>query len=382
MQVLLLHFATGLLPGLALSTPKQGTLAGFVHASPLFVLYDGYSAVYLFFILSGYVLTLAFQARETRPLPALAGRLVRLGLPALVAGILSATIFAVFGGLNPEVGRLVDSTWYAHLWQPTLGVANLVKDVVVSGLLLGYLPVEPWMGLLPGWRLTLDVSLSAPLWTLSVELYGSVLIWLLVALERRGAWPWRIGLAVALLLLLRGPYLCFLAGHLMARHRFAERAPVVGRLPALLLILGGLAMCVMAEFRMLPPVTAFCAANLPLVPCSPGGLQQKIYGSLLVFVGLVQLPWLRQALQARWARGLGEISFSLYLTHWPLLFGPVAALVLALQGPLGLPAARLFAIVAGLALSFALARLFLPVDRLAVRLSRRVQGRRPAISRS
>src|SRR4051812_14344608 len=99
-QVLLLHVFTALAPGLALSSPATSTVAGWIHASPFFLLYDGYSAVYLFFILSGYVLTKAFRDRTGQPGTVLLARLVRLGLPALAACSLSALVFSAFGGAN------------------------------------------------------------------------------------------------------------------------------------------------------------------------------------------------------------------------------------------------------------------------------------------
>src|SRR3954462_3663733 len=75
-QVVLLHFFTAFAPGLAMSGLDAGTLAGYVRASPLFYLYDGYSAVYIFFALSGYVLTGAFAARVDALGRALAARTV------------------------------------------------------------------------------------------------------------------------------------------------------------------------------------------------------------------------------------------------------------------------------------------------------------------
>ena len=70
-----------------------------------------------------------------------------------------------------------------------------------------------------------------------------------------------------------------------------------------------------------------------------------------------------------------KLSFPLYLIHWPILFGPVAALFLLLSGTIGVEAARLCAIVVGICLAFAASLFFLPLDRLALDLSRGLRRR-------
>jgi uncharacterized membrane protein YgaE (UPF0421/DUF939 family) len=63
------------------------------------------------------------------------------------------------------------------------------------------------------------------------------------------------------------------------------------------------------------------------------------------------------------------------LIHWPILFGPSAALFLLLNGMVGIELARLCAIVVGICLAFAGSLVFLGVDRRALELSRTLRGR-------
>ena len=67
LQVLLLHFFAAFAPDLVFSLPAGAAVAGRIHLSPLYFLYDGYSAVYIFFALSGYVLTRSFERHLTQP---------------------------------------------------------------------------------------------------------------------------------------------------------------------------------------------------------------------------------------------------------------------------------------------------------------------------
>ena len=66
-QVLLLHFLAAFAPDLVYALPGSAAVAGYIHLSPLYFLYDGYSAVYIFFALSGYVLTRSFERQLAQP---------------------------------------------------------------------------------------------------------------------------------------------------------------------------------------------------------------------------------------------------------------------------------------------------------------------------
>src|ERR1700694_5588135 len=67
LQVLLLHFLAAFAPDLVFSLPAGAAVAGYIHLSPLYFLYDGYSAVYIFFALSGYVLIRSFERHLVQP---------------------------------------------------------------------------------------------------------------------------------------------------------------------------------------------------------------------------------------------------------------------------------------------------------------------------
>jgi peptidoglycan/LPS O-acetylase OafA/YrhL len=93
-QVLMLHFFSA---DLLASTPSS-PLAAAIHLSPLYFLYDGYSAVYIFFCLSGYVLTRSFERQLDRPMVQILARVVRLGLPAFAATVVAASLLLITVG--------------------------------------------------------------------------------------------------------------------------------------------------------------------------------------------------------------------------------------------------------------------------------------------
>jgi peptidoglycan/LPS O-acetylase OafA/YrhL len=119
LQVLLLHVFAAFAPDLVYALPAGAAIAAAIHLSPLYFLYDGYSAVYIFFALSGYVLTRSFERNLASPSSQILGRIIRLGLPAVAAVLVAAAVMLVFGKPNVAAGELSGSTWFASQWTPT-----------------------------------------------------------------------------------------------------------------------------------------------------------------------------------------------------------------------------------------------------------------------
>jgi peptidoglycan/LPS O-acetylase OafA/YrhL len=104
-------------------------------------------------------------------------------------------------------------------------------------------------------------------------------------------------------------------------------------------------------------------------------LQQKTFGAILVLIGVIDLEAARAFLSRPWLVARSRLSFPLYLIHWPILFGPAAALFLLLNGIAGIEIARVGAIVAGICLALVCSLVFLPVDRGALEVARRLRNR-------
>src|SRR3954471_7977092 len=149
-QVLLLHFLAAFAPDLVFSLPSGAAIAGYIHLSPLYFLYDGYSAVYIFFALSGYVLTRSFERNLTQPSSQVLARIVRLGVPALAATLVAAALMLSFGKLNAVAGNLSGSAWFASQWNTDVSLVSVIRDGTVNALFLGHsgLPgvafLTPW----------------------------------------------------------------------------------------------------------------------------------------------------------------------------------------------------------------------------------------------
>jgi peptidoglycan/LPS O-acetylase OafA/YrhL len=368
LQVLLLHFLAAFAPNLVFTPPADAIIARAIQLSPLYLLYDGYSAVYIFFALSGYVLTRSFERHPAQPYSQVMARLIRLGLPAIAATLVAAAVMLMFGKPNVAAGDLSGSAWFVSQWQPDLSILSVIRDGTLNALLLGYRGL-PGVAFLAPWQQPVEQSFDAPLWTLSIEFYGSMIVLGLCWFARRSRALWWSLVLLGASFTVRSPYICFFIGHLLATFHRAERPVPVSKLPPIFaIILGGL-LCVLAEVWQPQWLQSLCA-DPTFAPA-----QQKTFGAILILVGIIDLEVARTFLSRPWLVACSKLSFPLYLIHWPILFGPAASLFLLLNGVVGIELARVGAIVVGIGLAFAGSIFFLAVDRRALELSRALRKR-------
>ncbi len=363
LQVVLLHFVTAFRP----SWPDRAGILGFV--------FDGHSAVYIFFLISGAVLSRAFAREGAGVARRIAQRVVRIGIPVAAACVFAALLLAAMPAAHGIAARLGGSPWFAMDSSGPATLAQVLRETAEEAMVTGYadttlLPARlvAWLGLDP-----LADSLDAPFWSLHMEMAGMLLVLALVRLRAAPRWH-----AAAILLCALGfggqAVFLFVLGHLAARRLGTKRSEA-----GLALLALGIAMCAAKDWRWVDGIRA-ALAHLMLLPM-PGLYQfQSQCGAVLVFAGIALSPLALRALSIRPARWLGRLSFGLYLVHFPILFTVVATAWSAMAGrlPGGLALALAFALL--LALSLLAAAAFARfVDRPAIALGRRIArpARRP-----
>ena len=207
-------------------------------------------------------------------------------------------------------------------------------------------------------------------WTLSIEFYGSIFV---LILARSRSWTL---LVLASIVLSRTYLLCFIAGHVAARFHLGDRRPATPWFWAAAFAALGVLVCMASHFWSPGPVRTFCALSTQMLPPCPMGdsaYLMRIYGATLFTVALMQCAPIRSLLGWKGLRSLGRMSFPLYLTHWPIIFG-VGSFVLVASAPwIGSHAARCLAAIAGVALTAFAAMAFERVDQVALRFSRAVR---------
>lgn len=373
-QVLLLHFISAFVPDLLASTPSS-PLSAAIHLSPLYFLYDGYSAVYIFFCLSGYVLTRSFERQLDRPMVQIPARIIRLGLPSLAATVLAACLMLLTGRANVEAGQLLGNAYFSQQWDVDLSLVSVLRDGTINALFLGYSD-KPGVAFLAPWQQTIEQSFVAPLWTLSTEFYGSLVILLLCLCARRSRHLWWTVMALGTLFTIRSAYICFLVGHLLAVHRRAERPVSTRERFAVALVIAGVACCVVTDVWQPAWLVTLCSYNTYwLFPGQLPQMQQKALGAALVLTGVIDLRVCRDFLSKPWLVACSRLSFPIYLIHWPVMCGLAAAVFVYLSKLVSIHLAQVGALAFGLGASVAASIVFARVDQYALGLSSRLRRR-------
>lgn len=319
----------------------------------LLSVFNGSAAVIVFFVLSGAVLALSLERSPVRGAVDLLAYYVKRGFrlaPLLVAAALlgAALHLAWFDGTPAAYATSWMNWHYAHEPDAVEVAANAI-----------------------GW----SNSLNSPAWTIFVEIVASIAFPFLFLLARRGLRGPALVAIVALALVplpLRGVHVfmvCFfvgalvagepgrrVAGHVRAWPRPARVASIVG------------ALVLLGWFQRVHAPAAFVDPVVVLVNTAAAAFLVT-----LIYHGR-PVELLRSARLQR----LGEVSYGLYLLHFPVLF--VLAHAVAPLVPEPLPAGA--AIALNLALALATLALTVPLAAFTYRaLERPLQEAGRAVAR-
>lgn len=188
------HFITAYLPTMMHKT-HPGLFRGNDNPSILFdiftfplvsIFYNGHFAVLIFFVLSGYVLTLPYFSNpsiyKTILLKRLWGRYFRLNIPIAAAIAISFVIYQLGFYQNIPAGKISGSSgWFDLFYQPGLTALMAIKEAVYSSITLGQSQFLP------------------PVWTLKVEFIGSLYVLLFYILKPKNYLLLPIAIALILL---------------------------------------------------------------------------------------------------------------------------------------------------------------------------------------
>ncbi|KQT46809.1 hypothetical protein ASG52_14005 [Methylobacterium sp. Leaf456] len=144
----------------------NGSEAGWVYRTALSPFVSGTMAVVLFFVLSGFVLSLPYAAGRGRSYPAFAvGRLIRLYPPVIVFVLISAAIgYLIHGQPSPDGLRRA-----FRMWDEQVSWLNVAAHLLALGFPADSIRLNP-----PIWSLIVEIraSLAFPLLFLIVVRFG------------------------------------------------------------------------------------------------------------------------------------------------------------------------------------------------------------------
>jgi peptidoglycan/LPS O-acetylase OafA/YrhL len=298
---------------------------------------NAHASIVVFFVLSGYVLT---------------GSLLRRGLSwSSVKGFYVTRLFRLFPAL--WVASAVSALFLILYPQ------QVIHPAITNWFIL-YLPKFPSATALLLAALAIDRSLIMPVWTIFIELMGSAIMPLLVAISlvKSRLYGWLLlGLGLASYALVLAPHRLdslvymfdFALGTWLASRDWklfsAKPLPIV-LAAALTVIFFRFVWFAVLTGRPVP--LSFGYAD-PLPMLVEGIAAFFLIGALASEHGRVRL------LRSRWAIGLGNISYSLYLIHFPVAILLAKILSRKFSGGTSAVTATAVLITSGLALSLTLA---------------------------
>ena len=351
-SVFLCHFIQTFLPHIYYTdrAESHGLWEGEFATSPFNIVVNGNFAVCLFFVLSGYVLSCRYLAEgDLAYLRRLAvKRYLRLMLPTLGAVLVAWAILAAggysFGAAQPFTKSGMRDTYAAvvPLWAA-------LEQGTIGAFFLGQ-----W-------------SLDPVLWTMQTELYGSFLVFALLALFAGVRRRWLVW-AVATLIFYNGYYLAFILGVALADLQGrADGWEAPYPLVLVLVTLGvwcGSYPYYGAETGLWSMLPAIGSAHKPVF--------YHVLGAFLLIGATSVFAEAREVFTLRPFRFLGRVSYSLYLIHFPLICSVATALLLALLPRLGYTASIALIFVVMVPVVLAAATLFTTlIDEPAIRLADR-----------
>ncbi|KWH17658.1 hypothetical protein WL98_27195 [Burkholderia multivorans] len=268
------------------------------HESPIWQIYrriiDGNFPVSVFFVLSGYVLLLAFE--KTRSIDVLTKasvkRYFRLMPVVFVSVMLTWAISKTIGFHNVNAANAIGGhDWFASHF---LGSFSFLHSV--------------WIGVAGSFFGEDLYQYNFPLWTIRIEMFGSLLLFAIAALIYKNRNFWLLSTAFAAVSIYAYGdygiyYSLFLAGAILLKHP-RLRAPAWMLVPAM--ILG-------AE-NVWTPEALFFAAHLRAVGVSFDVVCHALAAILMVGATLNSSAF-QAFLSCTPVRLLGKLSFAMYAFH-------------------------------------------------------------------
>ncbi len=363
MVVVVAHFMAAFYPAAVLGSQyhTHAPWESLFATTPLHLFVAGHFAVCIFFILSGYVLSLPYfgpEARDTDSLlSAVVKRPVRLGGLVLASILISRCLQKAHLFYNVPLSALSGSTpWFESFFaQPTLKLSTLVRTLSTQLFSIGPL-------------------FNAPLWTIQIELYGSFLTYGFLLLFRKSTLRFA-AYAIALVMFRETLYHGFIFGMMFA--------DLVKNYPALLprqrpklswaLLLVGLYFSSHPHHIPREQLRDTVFGILPKFEVLGGGF--SMLGAICIFQSILMTPKLQAWLSGKVFAYLGRISYSMYAIHFLVLGSVTSWMFLQLYTKLGYGTACVISALAYLAVVVASAHYLMkyvdePTTRMANRLGK------------
>jgi len=356
-MVMIYHYSRGFYPTFATGNPETSHLGEFgllYYANPVNVITNGNFYVTIFFVLSGYVLSKSyFEKRDFDILiSASFRRFPRLFIPAAVSIIISFLLVRLSLVYHMEASKITLSEWLAVLWRADGSFSSLIRDFISA---------------IFSQRSAYNISL----WTISVELFGSFLVFAILALTHKTR-----NLHLVLILLLavccatsEYYYSAFILGILLNYSNiYTFKNALIRQVLICIFLLAGLFLGAFPSHGSVEG-TFFEFADYNMFISRDSLIH--VIGAFFFVLAVNMSKRLQHFFSLKLFNFLGYISFSLYLLHALVLGSFTCYLFLQLQQIYSYNMAVLLAFIPSVALLIAVSYFMTNyVDKGSVRISK------------
>ncbi|WP_347722507.1 acyltransferase family protein [Lysinibacillus capsici] len=363
------HFMNAYYPALLTANINDSHFNNFIDVkladTPFNLIFNGYFAVMIFFVLSGFVLTNKFfkSGENEFIISSAIRRYIRLVIPVAFSCTIAYLIlkFSLFS--NNELANYTKGYWYLpNYYNFEASLIDMIKKSFVDTFVYG---VD-------------TTSYNAVLWTMKIEFLGSLLVYSLALLIGK----LRNRFIIYFLLIIffaKTYYLAFLLGLIISdvyNNRTRIFNPIRNVYCTVLLILVGLFL------GSYPQVvdTSNSLYNYLTFEWLGGRyysmLLCHILGATILLIVLLNSKILQKIFSLKPFQFLGEISFSMYLLHFITLFSFSGKLTLFLSDKFGYHANFIISFLVSLILIFVISKIMtVYVDNNGVKFSRYVYNK-------
>lgn len=310
---------------------------------------DGHFPVAIFFIVSGEALSHEFFVKNSiEPVRKLAiKRYLRLTIPIFLSCLAAFILMKTHLVFARQAALIVDRPdWLGGFLSFDPSIASFLS-YSLFGVYFSH---------------HVETSYNPVLWSMSVELAGSLFVFLTLLVARNRAQRWAAYAFAAPFMIVFSPFLiCFIAGMGFAEMRVAGTFRRLAAHPAANWLCAISLACIVVGSSILPP----------LLGLEHKAVAQRVSVAAAAFLFAIYSGTLLQApLNNRISHMLGELSFPLYLVHMPIIVSLQSYLILHFfpDGTVTRGTAY-FIILATLAASLFAASAFVHVERFAIRTS-------------
>lgn len=272
-----------------------GLLRRIVSATPLNIIYNGDMAVYIFFVLSGFVLSLTFNKTRKHEV------------------ILSGVIKRYPRIMLPVAGSMIFMYIIMCLTDKFIGQAFGAQLLFILEQILYQIPFT-------------HVALTNyPLWSMSFELYGSLLVFSLLAIFGHSKYKLYFYSLTMLYFFVAEDsiyYSLFVFGVILCEATKGGALKIKPTIRLALFLVGLLlATTPCARDNLTPYIGAYAYLKIfDQFQYAKVSITTGVIGSMILFLSLLDSEMAIKILRTKVIKYLGKISFPLYLTHATVIY--------------------------------------------------------------